>query len=72
METNWKLLAKNSDLQYITILSNALEDEGIKSEVINKTDSAFPSVGESELYVDEKKYDEALVIVNNHPLSHAG
>ena len=72
METNWKLLAKNSDLQYITILSNVLEEKGIKSNVINRTDSAFPSLGESELYVDEKKYDQALEIVNDHPLSHAG
>jgi hypothetical protein len=67
METNWKLLLINSDIQYINLLNNKLEASGITSQVMDKSDSMFPSVGESELYVSQNDYDRAVEIVNEHP-----
>jgi hypothetical protein len=63
MSIQWKRIYSDSNVQRIHLLCNVLIDQGIDAQVINKQDSAYPVIGEGELYVDGNKHIQALQII---------
>ena len=45
------------------MIQNLLEEHGIPCQIINKSDSVYPTLGESELYVDVTYQTEAFKLV---------
>jgi hypothetical protein len=60
---NWTLLCADSHQEHLYLLKEFLESYELKVEFINKADSVFPSVGESELYVLQEDYEKALQLM---------
>jgi len=60
---NWKLLCSDSRQEHLYLLREFLENNEIKAEIMPKTDSVFPTVGESELYVQPEDYSKALQLM---------
>ena len=48
------------------MLQNLLEEHNIPVQILNKSDSVYPTLGESELYIDESRLDEALELINSN------
>lgn len=63
MSINWKLVYTDSDLQRISLYKGLLEENGIPAQIINKIDSAYPSIGSAELYADENMAEKAHEIL---------
>lgn len=56
---NWILLCADNRLQHLFLLKEFLENQGLEVNIMEKDDSAFPSVGESELFVKNKDFEIA-------------
>ena len=67
MEENWKKVYSSSFEHKIEITQAVLEDEGIKSVIINKKDS-FYLFGELELYVHADHVIKAKQIIKKESL----
>lgn len=63
MSIDWKLVYTDSDLQRISLYKGLLEESGIPAQIINKIDSAYPSIGSAELYADATMADKANAIL---------
>jgi hypothetical protein len=60
---NWSLLCSDSRQEHLYLLKEFLESYELKVELVLKTDSVFPPVGESELYVQQEDFDKALQLM---------
>jgi len=49
------------------MLQNLLEQHNIPVQILNKTDSVYPTLGESELYIDESRLSEAMELMKTNP-----
>jgi hypothetical protein len=49
------------------MLQNLLEEHNIPVQILNKTDSVYPTLGESELYIDESRLSEAMDLIKSNP-----
>ncbi len=67
MEENWQKVYSSSFEHKIEITQAVLEDEGIKSVIINKKDS-FYLFGELELYVHADHVIKARQIIKKESL----
>ena len=67
MEDNLKEVFSANKMYKIEILQDLLEQNDIKSFVLNQKGSAF-LVGEIKLYVDEKDEAKALEFIKNHSM----
>ncbi|MAR68879.1 MAG: hypothetical protein CL833_16640 [Crocinitomicaceae bacterium] len=53
MNDNWKLVFESSTVHICQTLKSMLEQNGIKTIVLNKKDSMVHSIGTVELYVQK-------------------
>ncbi len=67
MEENWQMIFSSSLEHKLKIAQAVLEDEGIKSVIINKKDS-FYLFGELELYVHADQVLKAKQIIKKESL----
>jgi hypothetical protein len=51
----------------LVMLQNLLEEHDIPVQILNKTDSVYPTLGESELYIDESRLTEAMELLKSNP-----
>lgn len=66
MSTEWVKVFSSSDLFLAEIIKSMLEDEGIKSVLINKKDSMHLhlTIGEAEVFVDDSKIIKARHLIS--------
>ncbi len=67
MEENWQKIYSSTFEHKLEIVKAVLEDEGIKSVIINKKDSAY-LFGELELYVYADDVLRSKRIINKESL----
>jgi len=63
MDANWIIVLSDFDATHIAIVKNMLEAEGIVTNLIDHSDSAFPSTAESELYVQNNDAERVQAII---------
>ena len=51
----------------MVMLQNLLEEHNIPVQILNKSDSVYPTLGESELYIDESRLTEAMELIKSNP-----
>ena len=49
------------------MLQNLFEEHNIPVQILNKSDSVYPTLGESELYIDESRLSEAMELIKSNP-----
>lgn len=64
MENDWKKILVSPDSIRVEILKQMLEENGIKSVVINKQDSSY-RFGNIELYVHQDQEQLATQLIND-------
>ena len=63
MDASWTLILSDSDSTHVSIVRNMLEAEGLVTQLIDHSDSAFPSTVDSELYVQTADAERARAII---------
>ena len=66
MQIHWIVFLSDTNITRLVMLQNLLEEHNIPVQILNKTDSVYPTVGESELYIDETRLDEAVELVKSN------
>jgi len=65
MEKGWVEVYMTMQNYKASIAKELIENEGIKAVVLNKHDSAYPTLGELSIYVAEQDAEKALVLLKN-------
>ncbi len=65
MEENWKSVYSADKLYKVELVKDTLDQRKIESIIMNKKGSGL-LLGEIELFVDEKDFEEARKIVLEH------
>jgi len=63
MEQDFVLVFRTSDRFQVEIAKEILEDNDVNCVVLNRQDSAIPSIGEIEIYVHKNDLELALDIL---------
>ena len=66
MQIHWIVFLSDTNITRLVMLQNLLEEHNIPVQILNKTDSVYPTLGESELYIDETRLDEAVELVKSN------
>ena len=66
MQLHWIVFLSDTNITRLVMLQNLLEEHNIPVQILNKSDSVYPTLGESELYIDEARLDEALELVKSN------
>jgi hypothetical protein len=69
---NWHCIYKSTNSFDAELLKSLLESEGIECVVMNNKDSAYPLLGEIQLFVPSEKTIEANSILQLHYKSVTG
>lgn len=67
MQIHWIVFLCDTNITRLVMLQNLLEEHNIPVQILNKSDSVYPTLGESELYIDETRLDEALELIKSNP-----
>ena len=67
MPINWIVFLSDTNITRLLMLQNLLEEHTIPVQILNKTDSVYPTLGESELYIDESRLSEAMDLIKSNP-----
>lgn len=65
MKEGWIRVFSAAELYQVKIAEDKLKQEGIESHIVNKGDSAIPSIGEVDLYTQPEKAAQAVEILVN-------
>ncbi len=65
MEKDWKCVYLSGHLYQAEIARDILENNGIKSVILNKKDSVYRTYGDIELYVHENNEQQALELIKD-------
>lgn len=63
MKEGWVLIYSSGDLLDVKLAEDVLKQNGVESHILNKPDSAIPSLGEAELYTRPEKAEKAIAIL---------
>ncbi len=67
MQIHWIVFLSDTSITRLVMLQNLLEQHNIPVQILNKTDSVYPTLGESELYIDESLLSEAIELMKSNP-----
>ena len=67
MQIHWIVFLIDTNITRLVMLQNLLEEHNIPVQILNKTDSVYPTLGESELYIDESRLSEAMDLIKSNP-----
>jgi hypothetical protein len=70
MQIHWIVFLSDTNITRLVMLQNLLEEHDIPVQILNKTDSVYPTLGESELYIDESRLSEAMELMKSNPESN--
>ncbi len=65
MEIQWIVIASDTNLSSLYLLQNLLSLHSIPTQILNKMDSVYPSIGEAELYIDSAYRIKALQLIHD-------
>jgi len=65
MKEGWIRIFFASELYQVKIAEDKLKQHDIESHIVNKGDSAIPSIGEVELYTTPEKAEEAIKVLQD-------
>ncbi len=68
MDSGWKCIYFSNQLHKIEIVRSVLNDNDIKSVVIDKRDSSYVMVGDIEVYVSSEDVILAKIIIEQNDL----
>ena len=68
MESGWKCIYFNNQMHKIEIVRAVLNDQDIKSVVVDKRDSSYFMVGDIEIYVSNEDAILAKIIIEQNEL----
>lgn len=68
MKEGWVLIYSDNELYQVKIAEDILKQNGIESHIVNKPDSAIPSIGEAELYAPPEKADAAIKVLRENDI----
>lgn len=60
------MIYSDSELYQVKIAEDVLKQNGIESHIVNKPDSAIPSIGEAELYAPPEKAEQAVKVLKDN------
>lgn len=63
MKEGWICVFSAIELLEVKLAEDILKQHDIPSHIVNKPDSAIPSVGEAELYVPPAQAEEAVKVL---------
>ncbi len=66
MQIHWIVFLSDTNITRLVMLQNLLEEHNIPVQILNKTDSVYPTLGESELYIDESRLSEAMELIKSN------
>ena len=66
MQVHWIVFLSDTNITRLVMLQNLLEEHNIPVQILNKTDSVYPTLGESELYIDESRLSEAMELIKSN------
>ena len=67
MQIHWIVFLSDTNITRLVMLQNLLEEQNIPVQILNKSDSVYPTLGESELYIDESRLSEAVELIKSNP-----
>jgi hypothetical protein len=67
MQIHWIVFLSDTNITRLVMLQNLFEEHNIPVQILNKTDSVYPTLGESELYIDESRFSEAMELMKSNP-----
>ncbi|MCB0571245.1 MAG: DUF2007 domain-containing protein [Phaeodactylibacter sp.] len=68
MKEDWVMIYSSTELFKAKIVEDILKQHGIESHILEKGDSAIPSVGEVTLYTPAEKAEQAIEILKKEEL----
>ena len=64
MKENWVRICRSTDLLQVKLAEDVLKQNGIVSHIVDKPDSAIPSIGEAELYTLPENAEKAKEVLD--------
>ncbi|MCB0618306.1 MAG: DUF2007 domain-containing protein [Saprospiraceae bacterium] len=64
MKENWVRIYRSTDLLQVKLAEDVLKQNGIVSHIVDKPDSAIPSIGEAELYTLPENAEKAKEVLD--------
>lgn len=68
MESGWQCIYFNNQMHKIEIVRAVLDDQDIKTVVVDKRDSSYFMVGDVEIYVSNEDAILAKIIIEQNEL----
>lgn len=65
MKQDWVKVFESREILKTKLVEDALKQQGVESHILEKPDSAIPSLGAATLYTPQEKAQEALAIIKN-------
>ena len=63
MKEDWVKVFESSEILKTKLVEDALKQQGVESHILEKPDSAIPSLGAATLYTPQGKAQKALEII---------
>jgi len=70
MKENWTRIFTAQELYQVKIAEDILKQNGIESNIINKNDSAIPTIGLVELYTPTEKAEAAIKVLQENEIKN--
>lgn len=64
MSNNWTKLTTVGNIHTAEIICGMLNENGVKTNILNKRDSEIPTLGDVEIYVLESEESKAKQLIN--------
>lgn len=64
MKEDWVKVFESREILKTKLVEDALKREGIESHILEKPDSAIPSLGSATLYTPQENVKKALEVIN--------
>lgn len=63
MKEDWVKVFESSEIFKTKLVEDALKQQGIESHILEKPDSAIPSIGTATLYTPQEKAKQAMEVI---------
>lgn len=64
MKEDWVKIFESAELLKTKLVEDMLKQNGIESHILEKPDSAIPSIGAATLYTPQDKAEKALELIS--------
>ncbi len=71
MKEDWVKVFESTEIFKTKLVEDALKQEGIESHILQRPDSAIPSLGSATLYTPREKAEQAMAVIKEIDFSAA-